>query len=102
MKKILENYSLIQKRRNNLTEWIKMKKVIYEIKLEKSVKIILGIFAVGVFLNVFATPISKELIGMKEANAGSGHQMPQIMNAVEKNCGVIVDKLKCLPMTWSK
>ena len=46
-----------------------MKKVTYEIKLEKSVKIILGIFAVGVFLNVFATPISKELIGMKDANA---------------------------------
>ena len=30
-----------------------MKTIKHEIKLEKSVKIILGIFAVGVFLNAF-------------------------------------------------
>ena len=35
-----------------------MKTVKHEIKLEKSVKIILGIFAVGIFLNAFAIPIS--------------------------------------------
>tara|TARA_Y100000389_G_C17170298_1_gene368778 strand:+ start:345 stop:533 length:189 start_codon:yes stop_codon:yes gene_type:complete len=46
-----------------------MKKVTYEIKLEKSVKIILGIFAVGVFLNAFATPIGQELFGINEALA---------------------------------
>ena len=46
-----------------------MKTVKHEIKLERSVKIILGILAVGVFLNVFATPIAKELFGTKEANA---------------------------------
>ena len=46
-----------------------MKKITYEIKLEKSVKIILGIFAVGVFLNAFSTPIGQELFGIKEALA---------------------------------
>ena len=30
------------------------RKITHEIKLEKSVKIIIGIFAIGVFLNVFS------------------------------------------------
>ena len=63
-----------------------MKKVTYEIKLEKSVKIILGIFAVGVFLNVFATPISKELIGMKDANAASGNAGNPIHIVCDSGC----------------
>mgnify|MGYP001426765996 CR=1 FL=1 len=46
-----------------------MKTVKHEIKLERSVKIILAVFAVGIFLNAFATPISKELFGIKEAKA---------------------------------
>ena len=46
-----------------------MKTVTYEIKLEKSVKIILGVFAVGVLLNAFSTPIGMELFGVKEAMA---------------------------------
>ena len=47
-----------------------MKTIKYEIKLEKSVKIILGIFAVGVLLNAFETPVGKELFGVKDLNAG--------------------------------
>ncbi len=46
-----------------------MKTVKHEIKLERSVKIILCIFAVGVFLNAFATPIAKELFATKDAIA---------------------------------
>lgn len=46
-----------------------MKTVKHEIKLEKSVKIILGILAVGIFLNAFASPIAKELYGIKPALA---------------------------------
>ena len=46
-----------------------MKTVKHEIKLERSVKIILGVFALGIFLNAFATPISKELFGIKKASA---------------------------------
>ena len=49
-----------------------MKTVKHEIKLERSVKIILGIFAVGIFLNAFASPISKELFGIKDAQASKG------------------------------
>ena len=50
-----------------------MKTVKHEIKLERSVKIILAVLAVGVFLNVFATPIGKEVFGIKEALADWGH-----------------------------
>ena len=46
-----------------------MKTVKHEIKLERSVKIILGVFAVGVLLNAFSTPIGMELFGEKEAMA---------------------------------
>ena len=46
-----------------------VKIVKHEIKLERSVKIILGVFAIGVFLNVFSSPISNELFGIKDALA---------------------------------
>lgn len=46
-----------------------MKKVTYEVKLEKSVKIILGTLAIGVMLNVFTSPTAKELFGIKNASA---------------------------------
>jgi hypothetical protein len=50
-----------------------MKTVKHEIKLERSVKIILGVLALGIFLNVFATPISKELFGITNSYAeGAG------------------------------
>ena len=48
-----------------------MKKIIYEVKLEKSVKIILGILAFGVLFNAFSTPIAIELFGIKEVLAES-------------------------------
>ena len=50
-----------------------MKTVKHEIKLERSVKIILGVLALGIFLNAFATPISQELFGLKDALAAWGH-----------------------------
>ena len=46
-----------------------MKTIKYEVKLEKSVKIILGIFALGVLLNAFSSPIANELFGMKDVFA---------------------------------
>ena len=46
-----------------------MKTVKHEIKLERSVKIILAVFAVGIFLNAFATPIAQELFGIKSVSA---------------------------------
>ena len=46
-----------------------MKTIKYEVKLETAVKIILGVLALGIFLNAFATPIAKELFGTKDAHA---------------------------------
>ena len=46
-----------------------MKTIKYEIKLEKSVKIILGTLVLGVFLNVLISPITLELFGIKAAHA---------------------------------
>ena len=46
-----------------------MKTIKYAVKLEKSVKIILGIFAIGVLLNAFSSPIANELFGMKDVFA---------------------------------
>ena len=46
-----------------------MKTVKYEIKLEKSVKVILSVFAIGVLLNAFSSPIINDLLGVKEAMA---------------------------------
>ena len=46
-----------------------MKTIKYEVKLEKSVKVILGAFAFGIILNAFVTPMGQELFGIKNANA---------------------------------
>ena len=46
-----------------------MKTIKHEIKLERSVKIILGTLALGILLNAFQTPIAQELFGINEALA---------------------------------
>ena len=46
-----------------------MKTIKYEVKLETSVKIILGVLALGIFLKAFATSIAQELFGIKAALA---------------------------------
>ena len=46
-----------------------MKKIEHKIKLEKSVKIMLGVLALGVMLNAFSSPIVNELYGIKDALA---------------------------------
>ena len=46
-----------------------MKTINHEIKLETSVKIIMGILALGILLNAFSTPIAMELFGIKEVLA---------------------------------
>ena len=51
-----------------------MKTIKYEVKLEKSVKVILGAFAFGIILNAFVTPIGQELFGIKDANAAGAVQ----------------------------
>ena len=63
-----------------------MKTVKHEIKLKRSVKIILGVLAVGVFLNVFATPIGKELFSIKEAQAQNGSFGDPIYIVCKQGC----------------
>ena len=46
-----------------------MKTIKHEVKLERSVKIILGVLAIGIVFNAFSTPIAIELFGIKEALA---------------------------------
>ena len=50
-----------------------MKTIKHEIKLEKSVKIILGAFVFGIILNAFVTPTGQELFGIKNVNAASDY-----------------------------
>ena len=45
--------------------------ITHEVKLEKSVKIIIGIFAIGVFLNVFS-PLLKTTTALAEWNSSVG------------------------------
>tara|TARA_Y100000389_G_scaffold90624_1_gene87174 strand:- start:261 stop:503 length:243 start_codon:yes stop_codon:yes gene_type:complete len=46
-----------------------IKNIKYEVKFERSVKVIFGVFAIGVFLNAFQTPIAQEVFGIKSAFA---------------------------------
>ena len=65
-----------------------MKTVKHEIKLERSVKIIFAILAVGVFLNAFATPIGQELFSIKDANAiGEGPIYRVTLCGKHSGCG---------------
>ena len=67
-----------------------MKTVKHEIKLERSVKIILGVLALGILLNAFATPIAKELFGTKDANAvGQGPIHRVALCNMAGKCGYI-------------
>ena len=55
------------------------RKITHEIKLEKSVKIIIGIFAIGVFLNVFS-PLLETKSAL--ANRGSAASYPFYIECV--------------------
>ena len=55
--------------------------ITHEIKLEKSVKIIIGIFAIGVFLNVFSP-----LLETKTALANLGMNFNPVHIVCDKGC----------------
>ena len=70
-----------------------MKTIKYEVKLEKSVKVILGAFAFGA--SFFATPMGQELFGIKDANAAGPIHKITICNEGGSNCaGVQTSKNK--------
>ena len=54
--------------RSLINKGVNMKTIKHEVKLERSVKIILGAFAFGIILNAFVTPTGQELFGIKNGN----------------------------------
>ena len=69
-----------------------MKTVKYEVKLEKSVKIILGALAFGVMLNALVSQTSHELFGIKNANAAGPVHKIAICTEDGKECALITDR----------
>ena len=55
--------------RSLINKGVNMKTIKHEVKLERSVKIILGAFAFGIILNAFVSHTGQELFGIKDANA---------------------------------
>ena len=66
-----------------------MKTIKHEIKLEKSVKIILGAFVFGIILNAFVTPTGQELFGIKDANAAGPVHKIAICSSDGSRCSTI-------------
>ena len=67
-----------------------MKTIKYEVKLEKSVKVILGAFAFGIILNALVTPVGQELFGIKNANAAGPVHKITICNEGGSNCAGVL------------
>ena len=56
----------------------------HKIKLEKSVKIILGVLAVGVFLNAFAPAFDvREVFAEMNSNLGTTYDKPFYISCVD-------------------
>ena len=75
--------------RSPINKGVNMKTIKYEIKLEKSVKVILGAFAFGIILNAFVTPMGQELFGIKNANAAGPIHKIAICNKYGSSCATI-------------
>ena len=72
-----------------------MKTIKHEVKLERSVKIILGAFAFGIILNALVSNTGQELFGIKDANAAGPIHKITICNEGGSNCaGVQTSKNK--------
>ena len=67
-----------------------MKTIKHEVKLEKSVKVILGAFAFGIILNAFVTPAGQELFGIKDANAAGPVHKIAICDAYRDMCASVL------------
>ena len=63
-----------------------MKTIKYEVKLEKSVKVILVAFAFGIILNAIVNPSIHELFGIKDANASGPVHKIAICNESGNMC----------------
>ena len=72
--------------RSIINKGVNVKTIKHEVKLEKSVKVILGAFAFGIILNAFVTPIGQELFGIKDANAAGQTNKIAICNESGTTC----------------
>ena len=75
-----------------INKGVNMKTIKYEVKLEKSVKVILGAFAFGIILNAFVSNAGQELFGIKDANAAGPVHKIAICNEVGSICTGITGK----------
>ena len=73
-----------------INKGVNMKTIKYEVKLEKSVKVILGAFAFGIILNALVTPVGQELFGIKNANAAGPVHKITICNEGGSNCAGVL------------
>ena len=76
----------------HLNKGVNMKTIKYEVKLEKSVKVILGAFAFGIILNALVSNTGQELFGIKDANAAGPVHKIAICDSYGSKCAVITDK----------
>ena len=74
----------------NINIGARMKTIKHEIKLEKSVKIILGIFVFGIILNALVSNTGQELFGIKDANAAGPVHKITICNEGGSNCAGVL------------
>ena len=72
-----------------INKGVNMKTIKYEVKLEKSVKVILGAFAFGIILNAFVSQTGQELFGIKDANAAGPIHKIAICNQTGFSCATI-------------
>ena len=68
-----------------------MKTIKYEVKLEKSVKVILGAFAFGIILNALVSNTGQELFGIKDANAAGPVHKIAICHQNGSSCATITN-----------
>ena len=76
--------------RSIINKGVNVKTIKYEVKLEKSVKVILGAFAFGIILNALVTPVGQELFGIKNANAAGPVHKITICNEGGSNCAGVL------------
>ena len=72
-----------------INKGVNMKTIKYEVKLEKSVKVILGAFAFGIILNAFVSNAGQELFGIKDANAAGQTNKIAICNESGTTCAEV-------------
>ena len=75
--------------RSIINKGVNVKTIKYEVKLEKSVKVILGAFAFGIILNALVSNAGQEFFGIKDANAAGPVHKIAICTQTGFSCATI-------------